>query len=641
MLRFGGMAAGVFVVFAGCAAVLAAPETDRGWLDADLEAEGSMEQLNRAGAARETMPGKPLFEEACAFCHAGQVAKAPHESMLSMMTPEVLLFSMTDGVMKDEAAALTDDERVLIAEYLAGAEMGGVPTDLAPRCMGAPARFDHDRPPFSPYWGITPANTRFIPAEKAQLTAADLPNLKLKWAFAYPGANRARSQPSLAGGAVHVGSHSGKVYALDEETGCIRWTFQASGEVRTGIVIDPWEPGDQTARPRGYFGDILGNVYAIDLIDGTLIWRDRADDHANTTITATPTLVEGRLIVAVSALETGPPTDPAYECCTFRGSIIAYDAATGARAWQTFTIDEPLVLQGQNRSGTDQYGPAGATVWNTPAIDLKRRQLYFGTGQNLSSPATLTSDAIFAIDLDDGAVNWTFQGTPNDAWNGACDTVNDDNCPVENGPDFDFGAAAILAQDADGRDVVLGGQKSGVVHALDPETGVVLWQNQVGRGGIQGGIHFGMAAGDGTVFVPINDMPDGRTYDQEARPGLYAVDIKTGQYKWQAPAPDDVCGERDFCHPGISGAITALPGLVMAGAMDGVLRIHDADTGGVLWQYDTTQPVETVSGDMAQGGSMSGGSGPVAANGRLFVNSGYGLYFKMPGNVLLVFEVQD
>lgn len=606
------------------------------WKEADLQSAESMQRLVEERRARENMPGKPIYQLHCASCHEGGIAKAPHQQMIAMMTPEAILAAISGGVMKAEAAALNDNERTLVAEYLAGRKLGAAATP-PPACAGAAALFDANRPPKATAWGIEVTNNRLIPQTDAGLSAADLPRLKVKWAFDYRGANRARSQPTLAGGAVHVGSHAGRVYALDEKTGCVRWSFQAAAEVRTGIVITPWKKGDTNARPLAYFGDILGNVYAISARDGALVWRDRPDDHPNATITGTPTLYAGRLLVPVSSLETGPPTDPAYECCKFRGSVVAYDATSGKVQWQTFTIAEAPTVRGKNRSGTDMYGPSGATVWNSPSIDAKRQQIYFGTGENLSSPATLTSDAIFALDLNTGAVKWTFQGTPNDAWNGACDTVHDDNCPVEKGPDFDFGAATLLLTTKSGKDLVIGGQKSGMVHALNPDTGKIVWQNKVGRGGIQGGIHFGMAADGGVLYVPITDMPDGRSYNEPARPGLYALDGDTGKILWSWAAPDDVCKGRAFCHPGISAAITATPAFVLTGSMDGVLRAHDAATGKVLWSYDTTKPVTTVSGATASGGSMGGSSGPILADGMLFANSGYGLYFHMPGNVLFAF----
>jgi polyvinyl alcohol dehydrogenase (cytochrome) len=448
---------------------------------------------------------------------------------------------------------------------------------------------------------------------------------------------RARSQPTLAGGALYVGSHDGTVYALDAESGCVRWSLAATAEVRTAIVISPWKAGDRSASPRGYFGDLLGNVYSVDIVTGELLWRLRADDHPNATITAAPTLYGDRLYVSVSSLETGPPGNEAYECCTFRGSVVAYEAATGAEIWRSYTILEPLVLKGKNRVGTDQYGPSGAPIWNSPAIDEKRRQLYVGTGENYSSPATGTSDAIFAIDLDTGAVNWVFQATANDAWNVACDLETNANCPVEDGPDLDFGAATILGRTSDGRDIVLAGQKSGAAFGLDPETGKQLWRTKVGRGGIQGGVHFGMATEGGRLFVPISDMPDGREYDEPMRPGLYALDAETGAYLWKAPSDETVCGDRDFCDPGISAAVTAIPGLVFAGEMDGHLRAYASDSGEVLWDVDLARSFETVNGEIARGGSMGGASGPIIHDGNVYVNSGYGLYFHMPGNVLLAF----
>ncbi len=642
--RFAAVAAITMLALAGCGegkdtstTDAAKPGADEPAFGVDRSASESMERLAEARRARAALPGHQIYLDSCASCHEGGMPKAPHESMISMMTPESILRALTTGVMKENAAGLSDEQKIQVSEYLSGKKMGEARLKEPPKCDADRSVFDVADLPVGGNWGLTPGNTRLVPAASRPLARDDYPALKLKWAFAYPGANRARSQPSLAGGAVHVGAQNGKVYALEQRTGCLRWTFEASGEVRTAIVIEPWKKGDEAARPRAFFGDILGNVYAIDLRTGALIWRDRPDDHPNATITGSPSLHEGRLFVPVSSLETGPPTDPKYECCKFRGSVVAYDAATGRRVWQTFTVAEEPRLTGKNRSGTDNYGPSGAAVWNAPAIDAKRRQVYFGTAENLSSPATGTSDAMFAVDMDTGKVKWVHQGTAGDAWNGACDTVHDDNCPKENGPDFDFGAATLLVTLSDGRELVIGGQKSGMVHAVDPGTGKVVWQNKVGRGAIQGGVHFGMAAEGDTLYVGINDAPDGRTYDEEGRPGLYALDMKTGQFVWKQSYTGAGCAGREFCHAGISQVLTAAPGVVLAGSMDGVLRVHDAATGRIVWQYDTAPAVTTVSGEEGHGGSLGGSSGPITANGMLFVNSGYGLYFHMPGNIMLVF----
>ena len=114
----------------------------------------------------------------------------------------------------------------------------------------------------------------------------------------------------------------------------------------------------------------------------------------------------------------------------------------------------------------------------------------------------------------------------------------------------------------------------------------------------------------------------------------------TGERVWNAPSKN-ICDDRKDCDPGISVAITAIPGVVFAGHMDGRLRAYDSQNGNVLWEFDTVRKFSTVSGEVAQGGSFGGGSGPIIANGSLYVNSGYGLYFHMPGNVLLVFDVKE
>jgi polyvinyl alcohol dehydrogenase (cytochrome) len=269
--------------------------------------------------------------------------------------------------------------------------------------------------------------------------------------------------------------------------------------------------------------------------------------------------------------------------------------------------------------------------------------LYAGTGENYSSPAGGTSDAIIAFDMDSGDVVWVNQATEGDAWNVGCLSqyaIDPANCPEENGPDFDFAASPILVKLPDGRDLLVAGQKSGDAMAIDPNSGETLWRTRVGRGGVQGGIHFGIAAEGPIAYIPINDMayPEDVTrykFKIPARPGIFALEAETGEVRWENLA-DDICDGMQFCNPGISSAVTAIPGAVIAGHLDGRLRIYDADDGTVLWEYDTRQTVETVSGAPAHGGSMSGG-GPTVADGMLYVNSGYGIYFHMPGNVLLAF----
>ncbi|MBM4384457.1 MAG: PQQ-binding-like beta-propeller repeat protein [Deltaproteobacteria bacterium] len=585
-----------------------------------------------SGVDPETLPGAPLYKQYCASCHEGQVPKAPAKNWLTMMPVDRIHASLTTGVMSQQAAALSDAERIQLAEYLTGDALADAkPAAEAPSCRGYAALFDASAKPRIASWGFDLENSRSIPKDVARLDAEDVPKLELAWALRFPGALRARSQPTHAFGAIYVGSHDGTVYALDPASGCVRWRHQVSAEVRTAIVV---RGGDD---PLAFFGDILGRVHAVDPFTGAPRWTVRADDHPNTTITGTPTHHDGRLYVPVSSLEVTSAADPNYECCSFRGSVLALDAASGETVWKRYVIDETPTETARSPLGTRQLAPSGAPVWNAPTIDPKRGELYVGTGENYSSPANDRSDAVIALSLATGKLLWTWQAQTGDAWNVGC-MIPNDSCPVEKGPDFDLAAGTTLF----GNRILLG-LKTGEALALSRDgKGRVEWRQRVGRGGIQGGVHWGTARESGVLFVPINDQADardGKVYDAPPRPGLYAIDAKSGALLWESPAPD-VCGGKEFCDPGISAAVTAIPGVVFAGHLDGRVRAYDAKNGAVLWTYDTTKPVTTVSGEPSLGGSI-GGPGPVVADGMLFVNSGYGLYYHMPGGTLFAFRVRE
>jgi len=453
------------------------------------------------------------------------------------------------------------------------------------------------------------------------------------------GATRVRSEPALAAGAIYLGSQDGRVYALDRKTGCQRWQFAARSEVRTGVIVSSWRAGDTTAQPLVYFADFLGNVYAVDAIRGTLVWSDHADPHPATTLTGTPVLYEGRLYVPATTQEKAA-VGGNYDCCTSRGSMIAYDALSGKRLWQRYLVSEPK-FRGLSKIGSKLYGPSGAGIWSSPAIDAKRGLLLFATSNNYSSPATKTSDAVIAMNLKSGRIKWTYQATVDDAWNLGCLLPGGSICPKENGADYDFGAAIILVRASDGREFILAGQKSGWVYGLNPDDGNLLWKTKVGRGGFLAGVHFGMAAGGNALYVPISDAPDGQTYTEHAKLGLYALDIRTGEFLWKAPNGAGVCqGRPAGCDPGIASPVTVSEDLVLSGGNGGRLRIHAAQSGNILWQFDTTQTLVTVGGDVATGGSIGGGAGPLVYDGTLLVESGYAFAGRIPGNLLLVFEAQ-
>ena len=586
-------------------------------------------------AADPVDPAANLYETHCANCHSGGFPKAPHTDFLKMMAGDAILRSMTDGVMQEQASALNEKQRVLVAEFLVGPFSGIEAPPTAPLCGTAEAEFDFDKPPAFAGWGMDNKNTRMVPDAVAQLTADQVKTLKPRWVFAFPNAQRVRSQPGFAGGSLFVGSQDGTVYSLNAKTGCIRWRFRASAEVRTGIVAGGWEKGNSKAKPRLYFADLIGRVYANDAITGKNLWTVKVEDHPNVTVTASPALAGDKLIVPVSSLEVATAANPFYPCCTFRGSVVALSTADGSELWKSYTIPEPPTKRGKTSNGTDVLGPSCAPVWNTPVVDVENGRVYFGSGENYSSPADDNSDSVFAVSLASGEQLWKFQATKNDAWNVSCMLPVDTNCPEEDGPDFDFGAAVMLVDGGSGPRLVAG-QKSGVAWGLDPASGELLWKSELGRGGIQAGIHFGMSSSGSTLHIPIADWEDNEEHERPAKPGLFALNADDGSVLWYT-AHEDKCADREFCSPGISAPSTSTSAAVFTGSMDGVFRAYDPQTGEVIWKFETDTEFTALGGAKAHGGSAGGAAGPVVYDGMLYASSGYGMYFHMPGNVLIAF----
>jgi polyvinyl alcohol dehydrogenase (cytochrome) len=609
---------------------------------ADMEAErvkaeaftASMEAKGQVN--RETLPGARLYRERCVTCHEGQVPKAPHKTFVSLMPTDAIYHALADGIMQPQSAGLSLAQKQQVAEYLTGE-----PLDLARQIPMPPqcAVEAHATGPRLMGWGFGPRNEHYIPPAVAGLGAADVPRLKLKWALAYPGgAFRARSRPTFDQGVLYVGSQDGTVYALDAKTGCRHWTFRASAEVRTPVLVDVVGP---TARRVALFGDLNGRAYAVDATNGTLLWKLKADDHPTATITGAPVLHDGVLYVPVSSLEEAS-ADPSYQCCTFRGSVVAVAADSGKVLWKSYTILKPARQRGVTTAGIKRFAPAGSPIWNSPTLDVKRGLMYVGTGNAYSAPADISSDAVVAFDLQTGKRRWVHQVVANDAWNVGC-MIGNANCPTPEGPDLDIGAGTMLLAGggAKGGDLVAVGMKDGTVVAIDPDhpQGTV-WKRKLGRGSIQGGVQFGMAYDGRRLYVPISDMAnsrDGKHYSGDIQPGLNALVPGTGEILWRN-ITDDACHGRDLCDRGILASIAAIDDVIFGGHMDGRLRAYAAATGQVLWETDTTTEIVGVNGVKGHGGSMGGG-GPVVYDGMVYVNSGYGLYFHLPGNVLLAYSV--
>jgi polyvinyl alcohol dehydrogenase (cytochrome) len=557
-----------------------------------------------------------LFAQHCAVCHrtAGDV-RAPLPDVLALMPRQQILTALETGAMKTQGVPLTHDQRVALASFLSkvtavdATSNGLCGSNVTPASSQAAWNG----------WGVDLANTRFQPAPG--LRAEDIPRLQLKWAFGFPNATTAFAQPTIANGKLYFGSSAGTVYSVDARTGCIYWTFQAAAPVRTAISLDAH---------RAFFGDLKSNVYAVDSSTGKAIWQIHAEPHTTSRITGAPALYNGRLYVPVSSVEEPPAKDTTYPCCTFRGSVVAIDTESGKQIWKSYAIPDPPGKTHITSTGTQLMGPAGAAIWSAPTIDPQRKVLYVATGNGYSDPPTKYTDAIIAFDLSAGNMKWSQQMTPNDRWNFGCQGKVIETCPPDPGGDYDFGASPVLI----GK-LLFAGQKSGVVHALDPDKqGAIVWQTRIGRGSALGGVEWGLAADSDNVYAPLSDinglgLPMG---------GLFALRQKDGAKVWQAPPPKPACAGKPGCTAAQMAPATAIPGVVFSGSMDGHLRAYETAGGKVIWDFDTLREFPTVNGVKARGGSLNA-TGPTLAGGMLFVNSGYGALGGMPGNVLLAFAL--
>ena len=459
-------------------------------------------------------------------------------------------------------------------------------------------------------WSPSATNTRF--QENPGLTVDQVSKLKLKWAFGFEGDTIVFSLPSVIGSNVFVGSNSGKVHALDTQSGCTRWTFQAEAGVRSAIVTVPI--GQTHAL---LFGDRGGWFYSLEAETGKLLWKKKVDDHQGARITGAPVANEGIVYVPVASVEETLARRAGYACCTFRGSVVAFRIADGSPVWKTYMIPE--------------HGGSGVAVWSAPTLDPKRGLLYIGTGNNYSEPATSMSDSIVALEMKTGRIAWFQQTLPGDILNGNCQQAN--NCP---GPDYDFGSSPILER-AEGRELLLAAQKSGMVYALDPnKKGEIVWKVRVGKGGVNGGVQWGMASDGKNVYAATSDVVrrGAAGYDPKQGGGLTALRIGNGEKQWYAEPPP--CDAKPGCSPAQSAALTVIPGVVFAGSLDGHVRAYSTEDGKVIWDFDTVQDLKTVNGVKASGGGVDG-PGPVVANGMVLVGSGYARTGGMGGNILLAF----
>ena len=581
-----------------------------------------------------TETGFATFQTKCMSCHGNptMAGRVPDPATLRQFSPEKIYEALTTGAMKTQGSSLSDDQKRMLAVFMSGRTFGsaeqGDAKNMPNRCEANPAMSDPSASPSWNGWSADVTNSRYQTAKGAGLTADQVPNLKLKWAFGYPTGVSAFGQPAVASGRVFVGSDIGYVYSLDAKSGCVYWSYQAKGNVRGGPSIGPVK-GHGATKYAVFFGDAHANVYSVDAQTGQELWTRKVDDHFVARITASPKLFEGYLYVPVSSSEEFAAANLDYPCCTSRGSVVKLDASTGAQEWKTYVVPETPKPTRKNSRGVQQYAPAGASVWNSPTIDEKRHAIYFGTGDSETEPAAKMSDAVMAVDMKSGKVLWYYQAQAGDAFLGGCTgPEKTDNCPTENGPDLDIGNSPVLHSLPGGKSIVVAGTKDGKLFALDPDKkGAVVWQTKV------------VDNPPGTPLFRLSGIVWGGAFDEKAAyygqtgGGITAIQLTTGEKLWQKPLAEP--GKR----VNNGAAATAMEGVVFIAGSDGKIHALKSADGTEIWSYATDRPFETVNKVEAKGGSIAS-IGPTIVNGMLFIGSGYGVIGGPTGNVLLAFGVE-
>ena len=588
-------------------------------------------------ASPGTESGIATFQQRCMSCHGNpNVPQAPAPDAIRQMTPEKIYEALTIGAMKPQGDALTEDQRKMLATFLSGRPLGslkaGDAKDMPNQCASNAPMADPAKGSEWNGWSPDIVNSRFQNAKAAGLTAGQVPQLKLKWAFGYPTGLSAYAQPTIVSGRIFVGTDIGYVYSLDAQTGCVYWSYQAKGNVRGALSVARVQ-GHSGTKYAAYFGDAHANIYAVDAQTGKELWTTRVDNHFVARITAAPKVYRGRVYVPVSSSEEFSASNLDYPCCTSRGSVVALDANTGAQIWKTYIVGEPKPTR-KNSKGVQQYSPSGAGIWNSPTIDAKRGAIYVGTGDGQSDPVPETTDAVVALDMKTGAMRWFYQAQANDAFIGGCSdpATRTDNCPKVNGPDQDIGNSPILRKLANGKSVVVAGMKKGRVFALDPDKkGAIVWERQVveiPKGqensfyALLNGIVWGGAADDENVYYGLQSG------------GMVALKLATGEVAWRA-----TLSKAGGARVSNSAAATAMPGTVFLAGSDGKLHALSTVDGHVVWEFDTAKPFETVNKVAARGGAIAS-IGPSIVNGMLYIGSGYAVTGTNSGNVLLAFSTQ-
>lgn len=590
-------------------------------------------------------PGAGVYQKACAACHdnPGTTRAATLASIRTMAPARLREVMAPGGIMAPMAAALSDKEKTDLVTWLTAGQAAAAATwtdalMCAPdkRAVSASAQI------VNAGFGIDADQTRSLSASEAGLSKAQLANLEVAWSIAFPGQGGGTGASVLSDGTLFT-TGGQKLIAIDAQSGCVKWSYAASSRNTPAI--------GEIGGKKVVAISVGRDIHVVDAGTGAPVWKASGQpvDGSGGQIRGGVIFAKDKVIVPLSASGVASGMNPRAECCSGHGSVVALNAADGTHAWEYHTMPEPTYNGQVNSLGVKQKGPSGAPIWSVPVYDAKRNNIIVTTGENTSHPGTDTSDAIIALNADTGKVSWQYQAMAADVWNMACDVgtgQNGPNCPVlfgGDGRDYDFGAGAVVAS-VNGKDVVLAGQKSGHAWALDANTGKVLWSHRIGEGTALGGVHWGITADAGKVYIPINDpiiSPDPKFV---SKAGVYAFDIATGRPSWSYAAQPNCTGSRATdvasCSTkyGFSAAPLVVDGALVGATLGGEVIILDGADGRVINRLDTIGPKTPLNKDVAGKGGSIDAHGLSAGAGMLFVNSGYGSFGQTPGNVLIAYR---
>lgn len=507
--------------------------------------------------------------------------------------------------------------RLLLRRRLGATALAAVAVALAGTALAGPSQAADDASspgtggsvvePGWPMAGNNYLNSGSQPLE-TKIGPRNASRLRVKWTA--PTHGDVSATPAVVGGYVYAPDWGGYVSKISAATGAVVWSRRISDYDGVSGAVSRTSPAVNADTV--YIGDLNGaHLMAIDTADGSLRWIRQLDSHPAAILTQSPVVYNGTVYLGVSSTEsTLPARQPGYPCCTFRGSMTAVDAATGAMKWKTYTVPT---------------GYSGAAVTGgSPVVDPGSGTLYFGTGNNYSIPDGATAcqtaggtadqclapddqvDAMVAVDAATGVVKWAkrINGVDGfDTWNLACQLGPGDACPANPGPDADFLSGVNLFLGAHGRILLGGGSKNGTYTALDAATGARVWAATPAPGSSFGGMMWGNATDGRRVYVAEANFahipyPVGGV---TVTGGSWAaLDPATGKVLWQTADPS----------AGIDwGRITAAGGVVYAGSLTGHWYALNASTGAVL--YDHLFPYSSAGGASIAGGTVFVGDGYV------------------------------